>query len=165
MKNSSLKNKPKTSLRELSELLNSESSSLKPTQKTIIDSSFQSIRIERESCYGFCPMYTLEINQNGNVCFIGDMFVEKIGKYEWDIPQKTINTLNDAIKKYMFFDLEKTHSDIQITDLPTCTVSVILKNGKSRKITQGKGSELWPEELKIFQKTIDKIADAYIGLC
>ena len=160
-----MKNITKTSLRELSELLDSESSSLKPIQKTIIDSFFHTIRIERGSCYGFCPMYTLEINQNGTVCFIGDMFVEKIGKHEWNIQKKTINALNAAIKKHMFFDLEKTHSDIQISDLPTCTVSVTLKNGESRTITQGKGTEVWPEELKLFQKVIDKIAVAYIGIC
>lgn len=160
-----MKKNSKTSLRELSELLNSESSSLKPVQKTIIDSSFKSIRIERGSCYGFCPMYSLEINQSGTVCFIGDMFVDKLGKHEWNIQKETINVLNDAIKRFMFFDLEKTYSDIQISDLPTCTVCVTLKNGESRTIIQGKGKEIWPEELKLFQKAIDKIADTYIGLC
>jgi len=159
-----MKNTKNTTLRELSELLKSETTPLKPTQKTIVDNAFRSIRIERGSCYGFCPMYSLEINQNGSVCFIGDMFVEKLGKHEWNIPKETTNVLNAAIKKFMFFDLEITHSNFQISDQPTCTVSVTLTNGESRTITQGKGTEVWPEELKLFQKVIDKIAVAYIGI-
>ncbi|MGB2129341.1 MAG: DUF6438 domain-containing protein [Flavicella sp.] len=172
MKNTSLKkkskkpqNKPKTTSRELVELVDSESKPFKPIQKTSIDSSFKFIRIERGSCYGFCPMYSLEINQSGSVCFIGDMFVEKLGKHEWNIEKETIDALNNAIKKFMFFDLEKTYSDFQISDLPTCTVSVTLKNGESRTIVQGKGKEIWPEELKLFQKAIDKVAGTYIGFC
>ena len=63
---------------------------------------FKSITLERTGCFGNCPIYKVDITEDGNVFYMGERFVEEEGIHSWEIDSEAIELLNDSIKNFGF---------------------------------------------------------------
>lgn len=127
---------------------------------------FRKITLERTACFGTCPVYKLEITNDGNVTFHGSDFVKQFGIYEWVIDEETIKKINRAIKRYKYFQMEMNTEDVLfITCNPSCITSIIMCDGRRRWIDHYHGGNEWPELLNKFEDKIDKLVGTkkYIG--
>jgi len=118
-----------------------------------IDLSTFVVRMERDPCFGPCPIYEVTIHGNGSVYYEGTAYVQGIGKKELLIPQEDVRALIDEIYKAKFF-LLKNNYDAPITDLPTTTTTVTV-NGKTKSVRNYYGA---PQRLITLENKIDELS-------
>lgn len=111
------------------------------------------LTLEKTTCRGQCPVFSLAIFENGIVQYIGTKNVDKIGKYEKKLSKTEIKNLKEIFDKYDFFSFENEYTG-KITDLPTTYISFI-HNGQTKKIRYYYGA---PEKLKELEEILNKIA-------
>jgi hypothetical protein len=63
---------------------------------------FEYIKLQRTMCFGTCPVYSVMVDNEGNVNYYGEMFVYKSGEHHWKISGKKVNQLNDLIEDFGF---------------------------------------------------------------
>ena len=125
------------------------------------------ITLERTTCYGRCPAYTLTITADGAVVFHGRRFV----KQEWTIIKSAIT--QDQLKQLMaefdrvkFFSLEDDYMDNPRvcaeyeTDNPSAFTSIRF-DGKSKSVRHyhGCSGPKVPRELTELENKIDEIVN------
>lgn len=115
------------------------------------DEQIESISLARSGCYGKCPVYQITLNRDGSVLYKGDMFVEHIGSYNVDV-EFDFQKFEDLVKTSDFFNLEDKYIE-NVADVPSCGITV--KTGSRIKSVVDNG--IGPEELRVFQKEIDKV--------
>ena len=130
-----------TSTTYYSKSLNSNSEELS-TDKTKI------ISLEKTACFGTCPIFTINIFNNGKVIYYGKKFVKKLGNLYLELNQKEINKILNKAKEINFNNLKSEYTE-NISDLPTTYVSI---NNKTIKNYYGA-----PKELKDLEKLIESI--------
>lgn len=128
-------------------------------------SGFKTITLERTMCYGTCPVYDVEIRDNGEVKYNGKYFVEKEGPHRWTILPDAVDALNDAILKFGYFSIKAREITRDCTCNPSCITSVLMKDGAYREIDNYYGNDQYPEKLKRFERKIDNIIGVkeYVG--
>ena len=124
------------------------------------------ITIEREACFGSCPVYSAQIYADGTVVYDGEEFVKVKGKKQHIISRENLKKIIQAFEQIKYFSLKDKYASAENgmkgpTDLPTTTTSIFL-NGKRKKVVNYFGA---PKELDELENTIDKIAglSEYIG--
>lgn len=111
------------------------------------------IKLERTSCYGECPIYTVTLDRDGNVVFEGTKFVRAQGRHTARIPATSVEALLDMARRIAFFDLRDSYHAM-ITDLPT-TIVTITADGTTKRVEDYFGA---PKELKQLEQDIDDAA-------
>lgn len=120
------------------------------------------IRLERTSCFGECPVYTVTIDATGRVTYEGMKFVRVIGRQTNRIPVSRVAALLATAERIGFFELKEYYSSITnadgtetiVTDLPT-TIVRVTRNGQTRRVVDYVGA---PDALTRFEKEIDTAA-------
>jgi hypothetical protein len=121
------------------------------------------IRLERTSCFGECPVYSVTIDAHGNVVYDGQNFVRIKGRQSDRIPVTKVRSLLDTADRIGFFDLDTQYRTIRnpdgsvsgtITDLPTTFVTVT-SAGRSKRVEDYFGT---PKALRGFEREIDTAA-------
>ncbi len=51
---------------------------------------FEYIKLQRTVCYGTCPVYSVIVDNEGNVSYHGEMFVYKSGEHHWKVSKKKV---------------------------------------------------------------------------
>jgi len=111
------------------------------------------ITLDRTSCFGFCPDYSLTIYGNGTVLYDGHAFVATKGKKTASIPREDVQELVRKSIEIDYFHMRNSYT-ASISDLPTTTTSVTLGHN-SKKVIDYYGA---PENLKQFENMIDDVA-------
>ena len=122
--------------------------------KTSKDSDQKIISLERTACFGKCPIYKIEIFSDGKCIYEGKKFVEKIGYYNYTIPQSEIKKILSIAKKINFFQMKDEYVE-PISDLPT--TFILIKNKKVKKYSGA------PKSLKILEDLIDRTYKTYMS--
>ena len=130
-----------TSTTYYSKSLNSDLEELS-TEKTKI------ITLEKTACFGTCPIFSINIFNNGDVLYYGKKFVKKLGNLNLKLNQKEINQILNKAKEINFNNLKSEYTE-NISDLPTTFISI---NKKTIKDYYGA-----PKELKDLEKLIESI--------
>jgi hypothetical protein len=63
------------------------------------------IKLERTSCFGECPVYSVSIDARGNVAYEGTKFVRVEGRERDRIPTSRVAALLATAERIGFFDL------------------------------------------------------------
>lgn len=123
----------------------------------IRDWSSLRIRLERTTCYGWCPAYSVEIDGNGSVSWFGWHFVEAKGSRTSRVPQEKVRALYDAfVKADFFWTLDEYVAPI--TDLPTSTVTISF-DGKQKMVVDYAGGHVgMPKVIDDLEDAIDALA-------
>jgi|SRR5436190_16339442 len=120
------------------------------------------ITIERQACYGRCPIYSAQIYADGTVIYNGKDFVKVIGERSHKIKKDKLERLIKAFEDIKYFSLKDEYryneNGLTITDQPTTITSFSYK-GKTKKVIN---YAFAPAELEKLELKIDEIADVYI---
>jgi Domain of unknown function (DUF6438) len=112
------------------------------------------ISYKKTPCRGTCPVFNMEIKQNGDAIFNGTKNTEKIGKYTKKLTKSELKSLVKDFKTANFFDFKDEYTS-KITDLPSTYVGFIYK-GKTKNIHDYHGA---PKALKDLELKLDAIAN------
>jgi hypothetical protein len=120
------------------------------------------IKLERTTCFGACPAYSVAMDAKGNVTYDGKKFVRVVGTQTTRVSVDQVAALADAVKRIRFFDLNDSYrtvrnadgSEMIVTDLPT-TIVTVTSDGRSKQVVDYFGA---PDSLKALEKQIDETA-------
>jgi hypothetical protein len=117
------------------------------------------IALERATCYGRCPAYSVTVRGNGRVTYVGEGFVDVIGKHEYEVPRNEVAHLVDLLRQHDIWSL-RTAYRADITDFPIQTLTITL-GGETRTIMDYAGELAgMPSTIKDFENTVDKVGRA-----
>ena len=120
------------------------------------------ITLERTSCFGPCPVYSVSIDARGNVTYEGRTSVRAAGRRTTQVPVSGIAALLATAERIGFFDLKDRYETLRaadgtewtMTDHPTAIVS-ITRAGGTKRVVDYLGA---PPGLKELEKQIDEAA-------
>ena len=120
------------------------------------------ITLNRTSCFGACPVYSVSIDANGNVTYVGTKFVRIEGRQTDRIPLSRVAELLATAERIRFFELRDRYrtirnpdgSETMVTDLPTAFLT-ITREGRSKTVEDYLGA---PDGLKELERQIDEVA-------
>jgi hypothetical protein len=117
---------------------------------SINNTNIKSVMMGRGACYGTCPVYTIEVFENGTMIYNGKNFVDKLGFYEKKISPKDAV---DFIKKFNSLrpDTLAQSFEMRIPDLPTVYYFINYTDSVKHIFNADGG----PIELKNFAKTFE----------
>ncbi len=120
------------------------------------------IKLERTSCFGECPVYSVTIDARGNVTYEGERFVRVTGRQTARNPLARVAAILETAERIRFFELRDQYRYIRnpdgtstiVSDLPTAFVPITLK-GRSKRVEDYFGA---PEALRQLERQIDEAA-------
>lgn len=115
------------------------------------DSLFASIK--RGHCFGKCPVYEMNIYNNGHVTLNGIAHVDLIGKYTRTIRQEDMLKFVDKAKLIGFMDLEDEYDNPYLMDVPAATTSIVI-DGKRKTVRRRVD---FPTSILAFEKLFDNL--------
>src|SRR5688572_14545697 len=74
------------------------------------------IKLERTSCFGECPVYSVSIDARGNVAYEGTKFVRVEGRQTDRIQVSRVAALLETAERIGFFDLRDQYRYIRNPD-------------------------------------------------
>jgi hypothetical protein len=121
------------------------------------------IELDRGPCYGSCPSYSVTIEGNGRVTFVGRDYVSEVGRRETQISEDSVRDLLRAFEDARFFELEDSYWQ-QVTCLSLETITLYV-GGRSKRVHNyglRRRFDLQGHELKDWQaqESLFALADA-----
>lgn len=117
------------------------------------------IMLSRSGCFGWCPIYSVEIHGDGRVVYTGEGHVDVEGRHEYRIPVDDVRALLDQVRQE---DLWSTDTEYMagITDNPTYCLSIEL-GGQRHVITDYVGRMVgMPRAVQRVEDAVDKVSRA-----
>jgi hypothetical protein len=120
------------------------------------------VTLERTSCFGECPIYSVNIDALGNVVYNGTKFVRVDGRQTGRIPPSRVAAIAETAERIGFFELHDRYRSIrnpdgtttEVTDLPTTFVT-ITRDGRTKRVEDYVGA---PDGLRQLERQIDEAA-------
>lgn len=112
------------------------------------------IEIKKDPCFGFCPVYNMQIKGDGKAVYNGMKNVEKEGVWYRTFTYEETNALFKAFETVDYWSFQDEYT-AQVTDLPT-TWTTLKIGEKSKTIKDYYGA---PKELKALEEVLSKIAE------
>ena len=131
-------------------ILGCSSSNLKTKNLTKV------FEIQKQRCFGDCPVYTLTIYDNGLMEYIGEANTKKIGTYSKKLNINDLRKLTKEFRDGGFFNFKNVYRSF-VPDLQTIIIT-FAEDGVSKTIS-GK-EEGRPEELLVLEEKLEKIANS-----
>jgi hypothetical protein len=116
------------------------------------------ITLERTTCLGTCPYYSLKIFGNGTVVYNGYKFVNVTGQQISKISEEEIGELIRAFYSTDYFSLDNNYTEIVSTDHLTATTSINI-NGTYKEVIDNHGA-IAPENLRLLENKIDEVTNS-----
>ena len=119
------------------------------------------LSLERQSCYGFCPMYTVSVDAQGLVTYNGDRFVKLKGIHKAQLSKNRLTRLYKALERAKLGQYKNQYKDMDVSDLPSAILKVSgLKIGArvgSKTIDHYFGDKNAPESLTRLENEVDAL--------
>lgn len=134
-------------------------------QSRKISSEFTKIEYEAGPCFGFCPVFKMTIDTNGNAVLEAERFNFSAGNTKDDFSGPREGTFTTVIKEKDYHELaellrglnapslKKYYGDREITDLPTSYLRLDYTDGTSVRIQDygQHGTEKLAEVYRFFE--------------
>lgn len=114
--------------------------------------------LEREPCFGFCPVYKVAVHADGTVKYEGIRSVKTKGEATGSIGAEGVEQLHAAFAAADYFNLQDEYVRMEITDLPYANTSYT-KDGRSKAVRHYAGDRTAPEALTKLEQEIDRIVN------
>lgn len=75
------------------------------------------LQMERTACFGKCPVYSIELYNDGRIIYTGKRFIEDSGRYEKNIGKAAVAKIFKQFDAYRA-DTCKASYELMIQDLP-----------------------------------------------
>jgi hypothetical protein len=113
------------------------------------------ITLERTSCFGGCPVYTVTMRSDGSVSYEGTQHVRVAGKHSWKIDPAAVLALAREMEAAGFFEMKDEYT-ASITDLPTI-FTTLTRSSRTKTVKDYFGG---PPKLKEIEARIDAVSGA-----
>lgn len=126
---------------------------------SVVPTDFE-LTLERGPCFGFCPTYTVTVNDKGSVRLKETSFrnVNSGTAQEYYVPVASVQKLYDQVVALKFFSLKDEYVNNQVTDLPSTQITVTA-NGKTKSIYMYGLEDDIPQDLQDFADDIDTVLE------
>jgi len=123
--------------------------------KSKVPSNFK-LSLERQACYGFCPMYTVSVSSKGLVTYVGERFVKLKGTYEAQLSPSQLERLWQALERANVYQYKSAYTAMSVTDMPSAILKV---SGfkRSKTINHYFGDKSAPESLIRLENEVDAL--------
>ena len=111
------------------------------------------ITLQRTACFGFCPVYSVTIRDDGTVAYEGHEHTKVQGAQTWKIDPSKVRALAKEMQDAGYFDLENEYRAM-VTDHPTTYTSLTI-GSRTKKV---KNYVAGPPRLKEMEERIDQVA-------
>jgi hypothetical protein len=118
------------------------------------------VSLQREVCFGECPIYRIAAYRDGEVRYEGEDFVEVRGRYIGRITEAQIRELDELFVEYRFFAMKDAYVHADWTDMPTVKVGYVAPDGRWKFVEHYHGDESAPQDLTVIEANVDRILDA-----
>lgn len=108
--------------------------------------------LQRTICLGTCPVYNLEIYENGSMKLVGEKYFDYIGSYTSKISPEEIDRLKALFLKEDFFAFKDRYVT-NVTDLPT-TYIYFADQEQEKKIMDYAGT---PKAIRRLEDALDEV--------
>ena len=125
-------------------------------------SATPSVSLERQPCFGTCPVYTVTIDGSGAVRFEGRRFVADTGVFISAIPPARVDSLLAELEAAGYFGFADRYTpgapvcEHAATDLPTVITEVHLRD-RAKRIEHYYGCAGAPAILDSLERRIDAV--------
>lgn len=137
------------------------------TSQSSINRDKVNITMSRSACFGACPVYYIEIHEDGKVIYRGYKNVNVIGEQSSTIPVEKVNELANQFDRIGYFNLEDRYDELAITDQATVQTSIGI-NGIFKSVYDYLGAIEVPElpKLRQLENMIDEVTNSsrWVGL-
>ena len=122
------------------------------------------IQMERTTCYGTCPGYSLTIHGDGRVEYNGKSQVKEVGTRDGRIELDKIRALTLVFARMKFWEVAEDYSEEQCkgrvcTDMPTAITELRVR-GLVHRVKHYFGCGSAPKSLFELESAIDKAANS-----
>lgn len=108
--------------------------------------------LSRTSCFGTCPIYTIDIYKSGYVVYNGKRFVQKTGIYSTRISEEKMRQFKDTAEAIGYVQMEDVY-DGPISDIPSAITSIVI-DGKRKSVRRRYG---YPKSIIRFEELFDEL--------
>jgi hypothetical protein len=74
--------------------------------KALAAEDITAVSLSRSECYGTCPVYRVTLSRSGRATYIGEAFVERVGRHRRSVDRDRFDDLVRVILRLGFADLE-----------------------------------------------------------
>lgn len=106
-----------------------------------------SITINKDMCFGTCPVYTATVYGDGNVSYEGRMYCDRMGSWMGAISKDDLCSLLTEIRNQKLIALDTTFID-NVPDAPVTTIT-ITDMGRTKTFRWNMGSPAQLRELNV----------------
>lgn len=128
--------------------------------QTTAPSDFK-LSLERQACYGFCPMYKVSVDSKGLVTYAGERFVKLKGTYKAQLTPSQLKRLYKALERAKLGQYKNEYKAMSVTDLPSAILKVsglkINAQQRSKTIDHYFGDRSAPESLTRLENELDAL--------
>lgn len=115
------------------------------------------IRLSRGACFGFCPVYEVTINGDGEVRYQGRNFVNVVGERTATISREDVARLVARFDAIGFNSLNDSYR-ANVSDLPTYRIT-LTRDGHTKTITDFGGVQAgMPRAVRDLEAEVDRVA-------
>lgn len=112
------------------------------------------ITLERQACFGTCPIYSVSIYPDGAVVYNGERFVDVMGEQTTQIDPEEVTLMLETIDALGYFTWDEAYDLMRVSDMPTVITSATL-NGETHRISRYTGDHTAPIALVYLEHWID----------
>ncbi len=122
------------------------------------------VSLERTACFGFCPMYLVEVYRDGTVKYRGDRFVKTVGEATSKVDAATLARIDQAIAQAGWDGFATAYDRQDVTDHPGAIV-IVEKDGQRQQVSHYHGDHSAPKALAELEDEIDRLLniEQFIG--
>jgi len=124
-------------------------------KKTGEQSSEVLIKMEKTSCRGVCPVYSLSVFSDGKLEYSGQENVDMVGEYTSQLKNGELQSLIKAFEDANYFEFEDKYTGM-VRDLPT-TYLMYRKGDREKRIKDYAGA---PKTLKQLEEKVESLINA-----
>ena len=107
------------------------------------------VEMSKSACMGPCPVYSIQIYDDGLVKLEGEKHIEQIGQFKAYLSEEQLVELKQRFVEVDIFNLQDVYTK-KVMDLPTTKITYV-EGERSKKITDYYGA---PEELKSLENYV-----------
>lgn len=82
------------------------------------------ITLQRDPCFGFCPVYNIAVYEDGTVVYTGIANVDEIGVQISHVDAVAVTSIAERAQSYGYFDWQDSYETQLMTDQSTVTTSI-----------------------------------------
>jgi hypothetical protein len=127
-------------------------------------SRISAVRLERQPCFGTCPVYVVDVDSAGRVRFEGRAHVQAMGTATADISREDFRGMADGLVQSGVMSFDSAYvagapgCGAYATDMPIVTLSVVV-DGTTKRIRHDYGCMGAPVALRGLHAMVDSVAN------